>query len=551
MFPDALARLQAENAELRTRLREAEDTLNAIRNGGVDALVVDNQVYMLTSAEAASNQIRGRALATVSDAVVMLDNQDRVTWLNEAAERLYGVRLAEVLGRPHTELYERRWLRPEDEAESQRLLLATGHWRGEEIHLTRAGTQLHVESAFNVLRGESGAATGMLAAIRDVTERKHAEEALREADRKKDEFLATLAHELRNPLAPIGNGLHIMKLAGGDLAMMQQARVMMERQVEQMTRLIDDLMDVSRISRGKIVLHKERTRLADAIGNAVDSVRPMIDAGGHELLLEVPAEPIHLDGDPLRLSQIFTNLLNNAAKYTDRGGRIHLAVQRLEGEVLVSVEDNGVGIPAHMLTQVFEMFAQVDSSLERSRGGLGIGLNIVKRLVEKHGGSITAQSGGRGQGSRFNVRLPVLADAAESRVNGPALVEAGPRMRILVVDDNVDGATSLAEMLAIMGHETRSTHDGLEAVVQAAAFKPDVILMDIGMPRLNGFETCRRIREQEWGRNIVVVAQTGWGQDEDKRKSQAAGFDAHLVKPVDYNAVANLLSSLPRLRSQH
>ncbi len=387
---------------------------------------------------------------------------------------------------------------------------------------------------------------GVVCYYYDSTKLRQAEQRLKEADQKKDEFLAALAHELRNPLAPIRNGLQIIKLAGGDAAAVERCRTMMERQVEQMTRLMDDLMDLSRISRSRIVLRKTRLRLAEAVHNAVDTSRPLIDERGHDLLLSVPAEAIHVEGDGTRLCQVFANLLNNAAKYTDTGGRIRLAVERQGSDVVVTVEDNGVGIPAQMLTRVFDMFAQVDRSLERSQGGLGIGLNIVKRLVEMHDGSITAQSDGPGTGSRFVVRLPMLpaVTGSDPDAGGDTMAKPAPRRRILVVDDNVDGADSLAMMLRITGNETHTARDGLEAVAVAQAFKPDVILMDIGMPRLNGLDACRRIRSEAWGQNIIMVAQTGWGQDDDKRKSQQAGFNFHMVKPVDPAALETMLAGL-------
>ena len=396
------------------------------------------------------------------------------------------------------------------------------------------------------LKDDAGRVWEVVLIHQDITARRRADDELREADRRKDEFLATLAHELRNPLAPIRNGLQIMKLAGGDPRATERSRVMMERQVEQMARLIDDLMDVSRISRGKVALQTTRMRLAQAVGDAIETSRPLIERQGHELVLAVPDEPIFVDADHTRLTQVFANLLNNAAKYTEPGGRIRLAVVRQGGDVVVSVEDTGVGIPAHMLTRVFDMFSQVDRSLEKAQGGLGIGLHIVKRLVEMHGGTITAESGGHGRGSRFAVRLPVVLSLTPDPPGDGDGAKATPaaRRRILVVDDNRDGATSLAEMLAVMGNETQTAHDGLEAVAVAEAFRPDVILLDIGMPKLNGYDACRRIRQQPWGKAVVIVAQTGWGQDDDKRKSQEAGFDFHMVKPVDPAALERLLAEM-------
>jgi PAS domain S-box-containing protein len=392
---------------------------------------------------------------------------------------------------------------------------------------------------------ERGEFQGYVGTITDIHDRRLAEGALREADRQKDEFLATLAHELRNPLAPISNGLQVMKLAGSDCRAVERLRAMMERQVAQMARLIDDLMDVSRISRGKIILQKTRIRLSHAIADAIETCRPLIERQGHELALDVSDESIFVEGDATRLTQVFANLLNNAAKYTEPRGRIRLVVERQGCDVIVSVEDTGVGIAAEMLPKVFDLFSQVDRSLEKSQGGLGIGLNIVKRLVEMHGGSITAESGGHGRGSRFCVRLPVALSVTTDRsadADGPRCPNAG-RRRILVVDDNQDGAMSLADLLDAMGNQTQIAHDGLEALAVVEVFRPDVILMDIGMPKLNGYDTCRRIRQQPWGKNIVIVAQTGWGQEDDKKKSQEAGFDFHMIKPVNPLELERLLAS--------
>jgi PAS domain S-box-containing protein len=367
---------------------------------------------------------------------------------------------------------------------------------------------------------------------------------LRNADRRKDEFLATLAHELRNPLAPIRNGLQILRLGGASGEMADDARNMMERQLNQMVRLIDDLLDLSRISRGKIELRKDRVELAKVVQQAVETSRPVIEQADHELLIDAPAGPIYVDADVTRLAQVFSNLLNNAAKYTERGGRIHLSVQRRGAEALVSVKDNGLGIPAHMLPKVFDMFTQVDRNLERAQGGLGIGLSIVKRLVEMHGGSVEAKSDGHGMGSEFVVRLPVVLSVAQPSDADEPAGGAAARRRVLVVDDNRDAAMSLAMMLKLMGSEVKTAHDGMEALDVAAVFRPDLVLLDIGMPRLNGHETARRIREQPWAKNVVLVALTGWGQEEDRRRSEEAGFDSHMVKPIEPRALEKLLSRL-------
>ncbi len=367
---------------------------------------------------------------------------------------------------------------------------------------------------------------------------------LREADRRKDEFLATLAHELRNPLAPLRNGLEVLRLGGSTGEMADNARMMMERQLGQMMHLIDDLLDLSRISRGKIELRKERVELSKIVQHAVETSRPLIESNDHDLTITAPTGPIYVDADVTRLAQVFSNLLNNAAKYTERGGRVQLAMQRRGDEVVVTVKDNGVGIPAHMLPKVFEMFTQVDQNLERAQGGLGIGLSIVKRLVEMHGGSIGVQSDGPGMGSEFVVRLPIVLSLAQP--NGGDIQTTCPSSgyRILVVDDNVDAATSLAMMLKLMGNEAKTAHDGMEALDVAAAFQPNLVLLDIGMPRLNGYDTARRIREQPWGKASVLVALTGWGQEEDRRKSEQAGFDSHMTKPIKPESLEKLLANL-------
>jgi signal transduction histidine kinase/CheY-like chemotaxis protein len=380
-------------------------------------------------------------------------------------------------------------------------------------------------------------------AYRNLQEAQH---ALKEADRHKNEFLATLAHELRNPLAPIRNALHLLGLAKGDAAVAERARVMMERQVGQMVRLIDDLLDVSRITRGKLELRTERVELARVVESAVETCRPLIQASGHELTLALPAEPVHLEADGTRLAQVFANLLNNSAKYTPPGGRIALAAEVHSGSLVATVRDTGIGIPREMLGRVFDMFTQVDQTLVKTSGGLGIGLTLVKRLVEMHHGTIEAHSDGPGRGSTFVVRLPVRGgppgtapDAAPAKA-GPA--PAG-RRRILIADDNADAATSLAAMLQLMGNDTRVAYDGLQALQEAETFRPDVILLDIGMPKLSGYDAARRIRQQPWGVRPLIVAITGWGQEDDKQRARAAGFDHHLTKPMDPTTLVSLLDA--------
>ncbi len=387
----------------------------------------------------------------------------------------------------------------------------------------------------------------------DITERKRQEEELRraaaelaEGDRRKDEFLATLAHELRNPLAPVRNAVEILQLTGPTSTDLEWATELIDRQMRQMTRLIDDLLDVSRITRGKLEIRKEIVDLARVVDNAIEISRPMIEEQGHALHVSLPGEPVLLEGDMTRLAQVFLNLLTNAAKYTDRGGCISLTARRLGKEVNVAVKDTGIGIPADKLPTLFEMFSQVEGTLSRSRGGLGIGLCLVKNLVGLHGGTIEASSLGLGTGSEFLVRLPVVEDSRELRTDSgrkdPA--QARSSMRVLVVDDNQDAADSLARMLLALGNEVRTAYDGEEAVAAVSEFRPALVLLDLGLPRLNGYEACRSIREQSWGKSIAIVAVTGWGQDEDRRRSREAGFDRHFVKPVDPRILKKLLEDL-------
>lgn len=311
-----------------------------------------------------------------------------------------------------------------------------------------------------------------------------------------------------------------------------------------MVHLIDDLLDLSRISRGKIALRKERVELARIVQQAVETSRPAIEHAGHDLMIDVPPSPVYVDADVTRLAKVFSNLLNNAAKYTEHGGRIRLAVQQRDGQVVLSVQDNGVGIPAHMLPHVFDMFTQVDRNLERAQGGLGIGLSIVKRLVEMHGGSVEAKSDGHGMGSEFTVRLPAVLSVLQRQIESPQAARASARCKVLVVDDNRDAATSLAMMLKLMGNEATTAHDGQEALDVAAVYRPDLVLLDIGMPKMNGYEVARQIRQQAWGKGMVLVALTGWGQEEDRRRSHEAGFDALMTKPIEPAALEQLLGTL-------
>jgi PAS domain S-box-containing protein len=390
-----------------------------------------------------------------------------------------------------------------------------------------------------------GLVTQIVGAAQDITDRKHAEQALRDSDRRKDEFLATLAHELRNPLAPIRNGLHILRLAGNDAPANGPVVEMMERQVNHMVRLVDDLLEVSRISRGKIELRRETVELAAAVRMAVDAVGPTVAAAGHRLEISLPAEPIRLDADPVRLAQVLTNLLNNAAKYTDPGGQIWITACRDGPTAVIAVRDTGIGIPAEMLPRIFDLFMQVDHGKDFARGGLGIGLALVKSLVELHGGTVKVASAGAGRGSEFTVRLPAVTAPASTDevVDRPAGPAGLAERRILIVDDNRDAADSLAAMLRLLGAHVRVVYDGLSALDAASADRPTDVLLDIDMPGMDGYEVAVRLRQDTNLHGIQLVAVTGWGQDDDRRRSAEAGFDHHLVKPVGPAALQRVLAA--------
>jgi PAS domain S-box-containing protein len=372
------------------------------------------------------------------------------------------------------------------------------------------------------------------------------EAALREADRRKDDFLATLAHELRNPLAPIRSSVEVLRHQPAADEAAVRAKAVIDRQVRQMARLLDDLLDVSRITRNKLHLRRQRVTLAEVVGAAVETSRPLVDDGRHSLQVALPPGPVVLDADPVRLAQVFSNLLNNAAKYTDPGGHITLEATVAGGEVCVSVRDTGIGIAAELQPRLFDMFTQAEPALERSQGGLGIGLSLVRGLTELHGGSVEAMSGGPGAGSTFKVTLPLASPSRERAPEVPVRAGAAmPARRVLVADDLRDGADTLALLLRLDGHDAHAVYGGDEAVEAAATLRPDIVLLDIGMPRVNGYEAARRIREAPWGASMTLIAATGWGQQHDKARAREAGFDHHLTKPIEPDHLRALIGRIP------
>ena len=813
---DELVRLRRANIELESRLLEAEDTVAAIRNGDVDALIVGEDIYTLDSANAASNAMRKDVLAQMQDAVLAFDVDDHVIFMNPAAERQYGCAASDALGRPRGDLLRERWVDAERALHAREQLRTQGGYRAESVHVRADGREMHVECTVSLLRDASQQPLGTLSVIRniddrvqaqatlarsaaalaqreqqfatlvenspdilsrldrdlrhlyvspvverysgmpaaayigrthaemgmpadvnaeweravrrvfataavgliklrfngiggqswmfssrlipefaadgsvesvlsiasniteqelvdaalreskarleftlaaahvgewevdvasgecrhsdlynrcfgyaepvpgwnlemlfahvhaddrervralatrafetrgdldfdcrvvwpdgtehwidmhgsayvsaraseserprlrflgiiaDITLRKHTEATLRDADLRKDEFLATLAHELRNPLAPIRNAVQIMQLSR-DEAMHESARKIIERQLKQMVHLVDDLLDVSRISQGKVELRLEQVDVADAVLDAIETSRPLVDAGRHHLATRLaPPRALMVDADVTRLCQIVANLLNNAAKYTPEGGHIQVLAERDGDEAVITVQDSGIGLTQDMLPRVFDMFAQVDRSMERAQGGLGIGLALVKRLVEMHGGSVAALSEGPDRGCRFVVRLPLIRfpeRAPRLDVGHELAAQETDGLRVLVVDDNVDSAESLSRVMQILGYPVAVAHDGVEAVEMAGHWRPAVALLDIGMPRMSGLEAARAIRELPGGERVWLIALSGWGQMEDRRKSSAAGFDHHFVKPVDVEALIELIRKLPK-----
>jgi PAS domain S-box-containing protein len=490
-------------------------------------------------------------LSSIGDAVITTDLEGKVTFLNPIAEMMTGWKTVEASGQPLEKVFN---IINEDTRKSAKnpvdIVLRDGIVVGLANHtalIGKDGTERSIEDSAAPIRDATGTISGAVMVFHDVTQRRRVEKALKEADQKKDRFLAILAHELRNPLVPIRNGLQILNLAGNDPTIAENARSIMDQALNQLVRLVDDLLDVSRITTGKLKLRKERVELAAVVQSAIEATRPLIDEQGHHLSVRLPPTPILLDADPTRLAQVFSNLLNNAAKYSDQSGQITLTAEPVENEVIVRVTDRGIGISADHLPRIFQLFAQVETASDRSQGGLGIGLSLVRGLVEMHGGTIEAHSEGCGRGSELIVRLPQAKPEplSQSQAAEPDGEKALPKYRILVVDDNRLSVQSTAIALGLMGHDLATACDGIEGIERARTFRPDVILMDIGLPDINGHETARRIRQQPGGKNIILIAVTGYGQEEDRRRSIEAGFDYHLVKPLNFAELKNKLSEIP------
>lgn len=534
-----------------------DDSAAPIRNelGHVSGCVLifrDVTAQRMLERDKANQLLTARLLAAIvessNDAIISKSLDGVIQTWNAAAEHLFGFSAKEAIGR-HISLV----IPPERISEEDKIIasLKAGqrieHFETERVRSD--GRRITVSLTISPIKDDSGNVIGASKIVRDITEQKRLEDNLRKlaadlsaADQRKNEFLATLAHELRNPLAPMSNMLEVVKRADGDGEILKQAHETIERQLGQMVRLVDDLLDLNRITHDRLELRRSEVELATVLQQAVEVARPLIDAARQQLTIEIPDKPIYLNADGARLAQVFGNLLNNSCKYTRENGAIFLTAKQEGGEVLVSVRDNGAGIPLDKIDTIFDMFTQVDRSSEQSQGGLGIGLTLVKRLVDMHGGSIEVKSAGEEQGSEFVVRLPIISKLAIVSSSRPDTAsDSSIQRRILIVDDNRDSAESLAMLFEITGNKTYQAYDGVEALEAIESHHPEVVLLDIGLPKLDGHEVCRRVREQPWGKDIIMIALTGWGQEDDRRKSEEAGFNGHLVKPVDYDKLLALL----------
>jgi PAS domain S-box-containing protein len=485
-------------------------------------------------------------LSSTPDFIYIFSLDHKVIYANEALLTMWGMSWDEAYRKSFLELGYEPW-HAEMHCREIDTVRATGQPLRGEVPFNGTNGRRIYDYIFVPVIGSDGSVEAVAGTTRDVTERHQMEEILRQTDRNKDEFIALLAHELRNPLAPLLNGLQAIRLSGGDPNVLNDVRDIMERQLKHMVRLIDDLLDVSRLSRNKMELRRSRVLLSEVIRNAVETVQSVIQESDHEFIVTLPDEPIYLNADLTRLAQVFSNLLTNSAKYTKPHGHIWLTAEPHGAEIKILVKDDGIGIPYEALATVFDMFCQVDRSIERSSGGLGIGLALVKGLVEKHDGTVSVTSEGQDYGSTFTVTLPIMADVeheSDPGQSGSDTAGIPPRQRILVVDDNVDSAETMAIMLKFIGNDVRTAHDGLAGVEAALEFHPHIILMDVGMPRMNGHDATRKIREQNSFPQPIIIALTGWGQDADRAQTKAAGCNGHLVKPMNLPELEMLLQEL-------
>jgi PAS domain S-box-containing protein len=522
------------------RLQDGDEPIGSAAD--LTALIASGEAYRL-------------ALESVVDyAVVLLDLEGRLASWNPGAERLLGYAPEEILGRSFARFFtpdDRENGAPEREL---RKAAETGRASDDRWHVRNDGSYFFASGITTALRDDQGVVRGFFKIMRDRTDRKRLEEDLRQqaaallrADQEKDEFLAVLAHELRNPLAPIAYALNLLDEKTLSESARQHTRRIVERQVGRLTRLIDDLLDVSRIRTGKVDLRRTQVALAAVVGHTAEVIGPIFEERGHALAISLPEEAVWLEVDVARLEQVLTNLLNNAAKFTEDGGSIALSADRSGHEVVLRVTDTGVGISPDLLPRIFDLFIQGDRSLDRSRDGLGIGLTLSRRLVELHGGTIEAHSDGLGKGSEFVIRLPILlTGASPDEERSLATAGSAPRgtLRVLAVDDSEDTAEMMMALLEMDGHEVRTAHSGPAALEAAAIFQPDVVILDIGLPGLDGYQVAQRLRADPALRDVTLIAASGYGQEGDRQRSREAGFDRHLVKPLDPQELRGILAAI-------
>lgn len=490
-------------------------------------------------------------VASSDDAIVSKTLDGIITSWNRGAERMFSYTAAEAIGKPITMLI------PPDRQHEEEMILSRLR-RGEPIEhyetvrVAKDGRLVDISVTISPVRDETGKVVGASKVARDISAQKRYQQELREADARKNEFLALLAHELRNPLGPIRHAVKILRARAPSPDELQWATSIIDRQTEHMTRLVEDLLDVSRMTRGTIELRRERVNLATVLNAAVEGSSALMERHRHQLEVTAPSPPLYVEGDLTRLTQIVANLLDNAAKYTDPGGKVWLSAEREGDNAVIRVKDSGMGIRSEALPRIFDMFTQAGVPLERSQGGLGVGLALVERLVQLHGGTVSAYSAGAGQGSQFTIKLPLAqaqkVPAVEPRDTSPT--PSRSRCRVLVVDDNVDSVDSLAMLLRMMGHEVETASDGASGLDKAVAFKPDVAILDIGLPKVNGYELAKQIREQQWSKDVILVALTGWGQEQHRRRSEESGFNHHLTKPVEFDVLQDILAAADNCSSQ-
>jgi PAS domain S-box-containing protein len=545
---DRLARVRCKDGQVK------DVTINCTRRTAPDGTMHTRCFTLDVSDRVQSERTRALLAAVVEsseDAIVTKGLDGIITSWNGAAARLFGYSAAEAVGRHITLIVA------PDRHDDERVILdsvgrgvAVPSFETERVH--KSGTIIPVSLAVSPVRDDAGRVIGASKVARDISTRIALEAELREAGRRKDQFLATLAHELRNPLAPMRHALHLLTTGSPDAERVRHVHGILSRQLEHMVRLIDDLLDLSRINRDRLELRRMPTRLEGVVRQAVESVQPLLSASSQLLQVELPREPVVLDADPVRLAQVLTNLLSNASKFSNPGGHITLEAVRNDGMLQLRVADNGIGVPRENLERIFEMFAQGHDGVENSRGGLGIGLTLVRRIVELHGGTVRMASAGAGAGTTAIVELPLGSAVPTLRrpPEEPAVPpEAVRGRRILVVDDNQDSADTLAMLLSLRGSDVATVYDGTAALAAFAERPADMVLLDLGMPKISGFDVCRALRQMPGGDEAVVVALTGWGQLEDRRRTQEAGFDAHLVKPVELQALLDVLSAETRKRA--